>query len=213
MENMRRVTLDTLLKDLKDIGYLKTPLIERAFRAVKREMFVADEHKVSVYENHPLPIGFGQTISQPLVVAFMLELLEPKIGEHILEIGMGSGWQTALLAFCVGEKGSVVGVERIPELASFAEKNFEKITDIPHGAIRPLLGDGVAGSPADAPFDKIIAAASGTGIPPAWMEQLKVGGRIVAPAGNTLVVIDKASPVKFEERKFYGFSFVPLVGF
>jgi len=209
---MRQATLDTLLKDLKDNGHLKTPLIERAFRAVKRELFVPEEHRAVVYENHPLPIGFGQTISQPLVVAFMLELLEPKIGEHVLEVGMGSGWKTALLAFCVGEKGSVVGVERIPELASFAEKNMAKISEIPHGAIRPLLGDGTQGSPADAPFDKIIAAASGSAIPSAWMEQLKVGGRIVAPVGNTLVVLDKITPTKFEEKKFYGFSFVPLVG-
>lgn len=212
MENMRLATLGTLLKDLKDIGYLKTPLIERAFRAVRREVFVPEEYRTVAYENHPLPIGFGQTISQPLVVAFMLELLEPKIGEHILEIGMGSGWQTALLAFCVGEKGSVVGVERIPELASFAEKNLEKIVDVPHGAIRPLLGDGTLGSSGDAPFDKIIAAASGLVIPPTWMDQLKVGGRIVAPVGNTLVVLDKVAPTKFEERKFFGFSFVPLVG-
>lgn len=208
---MRPATLDSLLKDLKDIGYLKTPLIERAFRAVQREVFVPAEYKQVAYENHPLPIGFGQTISQPLVVAFMLELLEPKIGEHILEIGMGSGWQTALLAFCVGGKGSVVGMERIPELAQIAEKNIEQITDVPHGSIRPLLGDGTQGSSEDAPFDKIIAAAAGNSIPIAWKEQLKVGGRIVAPVGTSLVVLDKITPTDFEERKYHGFSFVPLV--
>lgn len=208
---MRSATLDTLIKDLKDIGYLKTPLIERAFRAVRRELFVPEEQKNAAYENHPLSIGFGQTISQPLTVAFMLELLEPKMGEHILEIGTGSGWQTALLAFCVGTKGSVVGMERIAELAVTAEKNLERIAEVPHGAIRPLLGDGVLGNPADAPYDKIIAAAAGDGIPPAWKAQLKVSGRIVAPVGSTLVVLDKITPSQFEEKKFFGFSFVPLV--
>lgn len=208
---MRSATLDTLVKDLKDIGYLKTPLIERAFRAIPRERFVPEEEKNVAYENHPLPIGFGQTISQPLVVAFMLELLEPKMGEHILEIGMGSGWKTALLAFCVGTKGSVVGMERIPELAVTAEKNMEAVSEVPHGTIRPLLGDGTLGNPADAPYDKIIAAATGDEIPSAWKEQLKVGGKIVAPVGSTLVMLDKISPTRFDEKKFFGFSFVPLV--
>lgn len=204
-------TNEELIHELKEGGYLKTSTIQEAFRIIDRAFFVPEEYRRVAYENHPLPIGFGQTISQPLTVAFMLSLVEPKVGEKILDIGMGSGWQAALLAFLVGEHGSVVGVERVPELAGIAEKNLEKTSGIKKGSIKVVLGDGTKGYSADAPYDKIIAAASGSAIPTLWKEQLKIGGRIVAPVGQGICVLNKTGPNEFTEQNYFGFSFVPLV--
>ena len=132
------MTKEKLIQKLINDGYLKTPAIIEAFKNIDRTDFVPENLKEIAYENKPLSIGFNQTISQPLTVAFMLELLEPKIGEKILDIGSGSGWQTALLAHIVGIQGKVVSIERIPELKLLAEKNlgkynFQNITKIVQG--------------------------------------------------------------------------------
>src|SRR3989344_867492 len=112
-------TLEGLIQELLSGGYLKTPRIIDAFRLIDRADFVLPEYKDEACGNYPLPIGEGQTISQPLTVAFMLELLNPQPGEKILDIGAGSGWQTALLAEIVGPKGQIVAIERIPKLCRF----------------------------------------------------------------------------------------------
>ncbi|MGC9968115.1 MAG: protein-L-isoaspartate O-methyltransferase [Minisyncoccia bacterium] len=192
-------------------GYLKTPAIIRAFREIDRNDFVLPEFAREAYGNYPLPIGFGQTVSQPLTVAFMLELLAPRAGEKILDIGSGSGWQTALLAHLVGEKGHVTAVERIPELKTMTEANVGKYGFIKSGIVRVILGDGSKGYAADAPYDKIIAAAAGDDIPPAWKNELRAGGKIVAPARESMVVLQKAEKGDFKRREYHGFSFVPLV--
>ncbi len=208
---------ETLIRSLIDDGYLKTPALIEAFKKIDRADFVPEEQKERAYENYPLPIGFDQTISQPLTVAFMLELLEPKPGEKILDVGTGSGWQAALLLQLVGEQGKVVSVERIPELKEMAENNLKKFNgeEIPGGPstniIEVKLGDGSKGDPANAPFDKIIAAAAGKSIPNAWKEQLKIGGKIVAPVKQSIYVLDKTGPNEFKEKQYFGFSFVPLV--
>ncbi len=198
----REILIQSLIND----GYLKTPSIIEAFKKIDRADFIPEDRKKEAYGNYPLPIGFGQTISQPLTVAFMLELLEPKPGEKILDIGSGSGWQAALLAHIVGEQGKIISIERIPELKEFAENNLKKI-----GIIEVRIGDGTEGDVTNAPFDKIIAAAAGKNIPDAWEEQLKIGGRIVAPVKESILVLDKRGPDEFEEKQYLGFSFVPLV--
>lgn len=162
--------IKSLIGELKRDGYLKSPRLIKAFSKIKRIDFVPKELWGEAYGNYPLPIGEGQTISQPLTVAFMLELLEPRPGEKILEIGAGSGWQTALLAYAVssvksqGSSGLVVAVERIPELAKMAERNISKYNFIEKGIVKIILGDGSLGAPlALRPvegFDKIIAAAA-----------------------------------------------------
>ncbi len=205
------MTHKALVDQLVADGYLKTELVIEAFRAVDRAHFVEKEGEPYAYENHPLPIGYGQTISQPLTVAFMLELLQPQPGETILDIGCGSGWQTALLAYCVGAQGSVTGIERIPELKEFAERNIATCESIPKEIIRLEVGDGTLGFPDSAPFDKIIAAAAAHAIPETWKAQLKVGGRIVAPVEQSVFLLEKKSQDEFEEKRFFGFSFVPLV--
>jgi protein-L-isoaspartate(D-aspartate) O-methyltransferase len=200
--------IDSLIKD----GYLKTPEIIETFKAIDRIDFVLDGHKNEAYINAPLPIGFGQTISQPLTVAFMMELLEPKSGEKILDVGAGSGWTSALLAKIVGEKGRVIGIERISELKEMAERNISKYNFVEKGIVEIILADGSKGYKKEAPYDKIVAGAAATDdVPIAWKRQLRIGGRIVAPVEHNIIVIDKMSKSKYSQKEYFGFSFVPLV--
>src|SRR3989338_2711009 len=202
---------DALVGELIESGYLKTQTLIQAFRSVDRSYFVPAKFKEEAYVNEPLPIGYGQTISQPLVVAFMLEQLSPKPGEKILDIGSGSGWQTALLAYIVGEKGKVVAIERIGELMKIAKENISKYNFIKKGIVELIEGNALNGYSKEAPYDKIIAAASGGELPEAWKEQLKVGGVIVAPVKHNIVVVKKFTDEKFKETSYPGFSFVPLI--
>ena len=202
---------EELIESLIKEGYLKTPLIIEAFRKIDRKNFLPEELKERAYENTALPIGNKQTISQPLVVAFMLELLELKSGEKVLEIGTGSGWNTALMAKLVGESGKIFSIERIEELHQFAKLNLLKYGFLERGVAGLLVADGSKGFNDAAPYDKIIAAAAAEEIPGVWKEQLKIGGRIVAPVKNSIVVLDKISVDKFERKEYFGFSFVPLV--
>lgn len=205
--NTKEFLIDSLVKD----GYLKTPVLIEAFKKIDRQDFVPPELKPVAYENYPLSIGFGQTISQPLTVAFMLELLEPKAGEKILDIGAGSGWQTSILAEVVGSGGKIIAIERIPEIETFGEANIKNYGFLEKGTVEIFLGDGAKGFEEQAPYDKIIAAASAAKIPDVWKEQLKIGGRIVAPVGESVVLLEKTSQNQFSEKSFFGFAFVPLV--
>jgi protein-L-isoaspartate(D-aspartate) O-methyltransferase len=208
LSTKREILINSLVRD----GYLKTPEIIEAFKTINRVDFVTKEYKSEAYINAPLPIDFGQTISQPLVVAFMIELLEPKPGEKILDIGAGSGWVSALLAKIVGENGRVIGVERIPELKEMAEKNISKYSFIEKGIANVVLGDGSKGYKKEANYDKIISAAAARGeLPREWQKQLKIGGRIVAPLENSIIVIDKIGKDEYDIKEHFGFSFVPLV--
>ena len=203
---------EKLISELVAEGYLKSPALIAAFRAVDRRDFVPRAVAKEAYGNYPLPIGYGQTISQPLTVAFMLEHLAPEPGEHILEIGAGSGWQTALLAHAVGPNGRVVAVERVLELAKDAEVNLAPYGFVKKGIVKIVTGDGSRGYASDAPYDKIIAAAAAAhDIPRIWHEELRPGGRIVTPVGQGIVVSDKISENEFREKEHLGFSFVPLV--
>lgn len=211
IKELKESAKENLIKELIDEGFLRTKSITEAFQKIDRMDFVLEEYKNEAYANHPLSIGFGQTISQPLTVAFMLELLEPKPGEKILDVGAGSGWQTSLLAYLAGEQGKIIGIEIIPELKKFAETNIEKYNFIKNGRVEIILSDGSSGFQKEAPFDKIIAAAAAPAIPPAWKEQLKIGGVIVAPVGQNIVVLKKLNQDEFSQEQYFGFSFVPLV--
>ncbi len=205
--------IDSLIKD----GYLRTPEIIEAFKAIDRSDFVPEECKGEACVNAPLPIGFNQTISQPLTVAFMIELLEPKAGEKILEVGAGSGWQTAILSYVVSQgasqnPGRVIAIERIPELKEFGEKNIVKYNFIEKGIAQVIKADGSKGYRKEAPYDKIIAGAASAGdVPYFWKSQLKIGGRIVAPVDQNIVAIDKIGKNKYTQKEYFGFSFVPLI--
>lgn len=222
---MHRMTTDKkeqLIQELIDGGYLKTQRIIDAFRQIDRADFVLPENRREAYGNYPLPIGYGQTISQPLTVAFMLELLEPQAGEKVLDIGAGSGWVSALLAHAVSKKsqisnlksqnfGKVAAIERIPELCEFAKRNIEKYGLIRNGVVELHCQDATAAIP-NGPYDKIIAAAAASkDIPNEWREKLKIGGRIVAPIDGSICRFTKKSETEWQEEEFPGFVFVPLI--
>ncbi len=203
-------TKESLIENLKLAGYLKSQPVIEAFKSIDRKDFLPEELRSQAYENIALPIGKKQTISQPLVVAFMLELLELKPGEKVLDIGTGSGWNTALMAKIIGGQGKIYSIERIEALHDFAKKNISKY-EFPAGIIELIFGDGSRGFSGEAPYDKIIAAAAAEEIPLAWKEQLKIGGKIVAPVKDKIIILDKTAKDKFEKKEYFGFSFVPLV--
>lgn len=210
--------IDSLIQD----GWLKTPRIIGAFREIKRADFMftrrspkgegGPELEKLAELNEALPIGYGQTISQPLTVAFMLEQLQLESGDNILDIGSGSGWTTALLAQIVGPKGKITAIEIVPELKEFGEKNVAKYNFIEKGLVEFICADGSKGYKKEAPFDKILASAAVQGkIPQAWKEQIKIGGRIVTPIGSSIWVLIKKSKTNFEQTEHPGFAFVPLI--
>ena len=214
----------SLIDDLIEGGWLKDDRIISAFTKIKRVDFVTPGMEELSQLNEALPIGFGQTISQPLVVGFMIELLDPREGEKILDVGSGSGWTTALLAELVGEMGKVVAVELIPELKTFGEANVRKYDFVERGIAQFICGDGSKGYKSLAPFDKILASASiqsvkvdeagareGKEIPPEWKDQLKIGGRIVTPIDSSIWLFIKKSETEFEKTEYPGFVFVPFV--
>jgi len=206
--------MSTLIRQLIAQNYLRTPEIIKAFQKIKREDFLPDYLKNEAEENYPLPIGFGQTISQPLTVAFMFELLQPQRGHKILDIGSGSGWTTALLAEIVGEEGRVYAIERIRQLKELGEENVKKYNFIKKGIVQFFCADGSKGLSNFAPFDRIIAAAAASKIPPALLEQLIVQGRLVLPVGEgtqDIVLVKKLGRNNYQEERHSGFVFVPLI--
>ena len=215
--------MNALVSDLIKQSVLKTPRIIEAFKKIDRRDFlprsdakhllrgVPDNLEKMAYINEPLPIGEGQTISQPMTVVFMLELLQPEPGNKIFEIGFGSGWQTVILAEIVGKSGKVFAVERIPEIFRFGRKNIAKYGFIKNGIVKTIGGDATLGLKRHAPFDRIIAAASGKEIPQAWLKELRIGGRLVAPVKESIWLYIKTDKNKFSKKEFPGFVFVPLV--
>ncbi|MDO8436390.1 MAG: protein-L-isoaspartate O-methyltransferase [bacterium] len=214
-----------LIDDLIKEKWLKTPRIIEAFRKIKRADFLPKDIVDLAELNEALSLGFGQTISQPLVVAFMLELLEPKEGDKILDVGSGSGWTSALLGEIVGERGKVIAIDIVPELVEFGKQNAAKYNR--QGIVEFVCTDGSKGYIKEAPYDNILASAalaaakggkedlssltSAREIPLAWKKQLKVGGIIVAPVGNSIWRLTKKSETDFNEEEYPGFVFVPLV--
>ena len=201
-----------LYKDWKKNGIIADDSVLKAFLEVRRELFVDPTYRDQSYADHPLPIGSGQTISQPTTVIMMLQLLDVLAGQRVLEIGSGSGYNAALLAKLVKQTGMVVTVERHKELVELARKNLSS------AALEEVVvieGDGKQGYKKLATFDRIIITAAADQVPHNLKDQLAVGGVIVAPIGHThgceMLKLSKTSPDQFQTSSHGLFSFVPLV--
>lgn len=188
---------------------MEKDLVEKAFREIKRADFVLLKYREDVDVDAPLPIGYGQTISQPTTVKMMLEWLGAEPGDKVLDVGSGSGWTTALLSNIVSKKGKVYAVERIPELKEFGEKNCQKI-GLKNVEFHLAKKD-IFGLPACAPYERILVSASTEELPQELIEQLKVGGKLVIPVKDTILEISKTSKKNIKINEHYGFVFVPLV--
>jgi len=199
----RMVKEQLLSRDIRDEKVLA------AFRKVPRHIFVPEEWRSSAYADYPLPIGQNQTISQPYMVALMTQLLELKGQEKVLEIGTGSGYQTAILAELAKE---VYSIERFAILAEKAKKTLQELG---YSNIKIRIGDGTLGLPENAPFERIIVTAAGLNTPPPLLEQLKEEGIMVIPLGGAfsqeLAVLYKKKD-GLQVKKICGCVFVPLVG-
>ncbi len=197
-----------LIEELRSEGITDEKVLD-AFDKVDRTLFVPDALKIHAYKNGALPIGFGQTISQPYTVAFMTQALSIKKDDKVLEIGTGSGFQAAILT-AMGAK--VFTIERNLEIYNRTLLLFDKLPF----RIMMRYGDGTIGWNEFAPYDKIIVTAGGPAVPENLRKQLKVGGRMVIPIGDkekqSMVIIDKTDEDKFETTEVPNFSFVPLIG-
>jgi protein-L-isoaspartate(D-aspartate) O-methyltransferase len=181
-----------------------------AMRSTPRHRFVPDEWRTDAYADRALPIGFRQTISQPYVVALMTELLEPRQELRVLEIGTGSGYQAAVLAALVKH---VYTIEIVPDLARMVS---ERLRSMGYRNITTRQGDGYEGWREQAPFDRVILTAAPPEIPGALLDQLKPGGKLVAPVGDSpmnqvLVVVDKGLDGRLHRRPVIPIAFVPMV--
>jgi protein-L-isoaspartate(D-aspartate) O-methyltransferase len=184
--------------------------VRKALAKVERHRLVPPGEASRAYRNHPLPIGAGQTISQPYIVALSTDLLNPRPGDVVLEVGTGSGYQAAVLAEIVSR---VYSIEIIPSLGNEARKRLEELG---YGNIEVRIGDGYAGWPEKAPFDGIVVTAAAPRVPQALVDQLKPGGRMVIPVGGAgdiqyLKLLTKRADGGVDEKKVLPVRFVPLV--
>jgi protein-L-isoaspartate(D-aspartate) O-methyltransferase len=184
------------------------PAVCAALRRVAREQFVPAAERAQAYANHPLPIGHGQTISQPLIVALMTHHLQLGAEHRVLEIGTGSGYQTAVLAEIAED---ITTVETILPLAQAAKAT---LTRLGYEGIHFIVGDGRAGAPQHAPYDRIIVTAAAPALPDALIQQLAPNGRLVAPIGESgaqqLVLITRSASGALSRRTLFPVAFVPL---
>ncbi|MCL5100706.1 MAG: protein-L-isoaspartate(D-aspartate) O-methyltransferase [Candidatus Marsarchaeota archaeon] len=204
---------DAFVDVLVHSGILRSKRIIDAFKHIKRHLFVRKEDMEFAYQDMPLPLARDSTISQPSTVAVMLEYLDIREGDRVLEIGTGSGWNAALIGYCVGSAGSVVSLEIDNELANNAKDNISK-TEIKN--VKIICKDGTKGHIEDAPYDRIIYTASVKKIPGEVLSQLKVGGILLAPVGDewiqVLTSMKKIDENSFDEVHLGYFQFVPLRG-
>lgn len=186
--------------------------LEEAFAAVPREGFLPPDQVGFARVDRALPIGYGQTNSQPTTVRNMLHLLEAQPGERILDVGCGSGWTTALLAHFVGPDGMVLGLEVVPELVEFGRENLGR-HDFPWARIEQA-DEHVLGRPEDAPYDRILVSAGASTLPRRLVDQLAEGGRLVVPVRGRLLQVRRTPgwpEVEPEVREYGAYAFVPLV--
>lgn len=186
---------------------LVTRSIIDALSKMDRINFIRPEDLNRAYMDNPLSIGYGQTISQPYTVVFMLELLQPEKGNKVLDIGSGSGWTTALLAYIVQKEGSVLGMEKASDLVKFGKSNIEKY----NFTNAKIVQSGEELGKPEEQFDRILVSAAAREVPDELVDQLKIGGRMVIPVQSSIYKVEKVSEDQVEKDENYGFSFVPLI--
>jgi protein-L-isoaspartate(D-aspartate) O-methyltransferase len=202
------VSRDRMVSEQIQARDVSDPRVLAAMRAVPRHRFVAEGERAEAYADHPLPIGEGQTISQPYIVALMSELMELRGGERVLEVGTGSGYQAAVLAELAGE------VYTIEILEPLARREAATLRELGYSRVHVRAGDGSQGWPEAAPFDAIMVTAAAGHIPQPLIDQLKVGGRLVIPVGgyDQLLLQCVKTPQGLERRSVLPVLFVPLTG-
>ncbi|MDO8870573.1 MAG: protein-L-isoaspartate(D-aspartate) O-methyltransferase [Methanobacteriaceae archaeon] len=203
-----------LVKNLLSFGFIKSDSVKRAMEYVPREEFLPIEQKPYAYIDRPLPIGEGQTISAPHMVAIICEILSLKGEMKVLEVGTGFGYNAAVVAEILGENGQLYSIERVESLFKIAKENLKRTG---HGNVKLVLGDGSLGIPEAAPFERIYLTAAAPYIPETLKKQLNVGGKILAPIGQMdqyqeLILMEKISKNKFKTSNLGGVAFVPLIG-
>lgn len=215
-KQQREALIDEVAEDLRRSEAILEPTeldprVLKAMKAVPRHEYVPDKHKHQAYRNRPLPIGYGQTISQPAIVALMTNLLELEASDKALEVGTGSGYQAAVLAELVDQ---VFSMEIVPELAERAAGDLKRTG---YDNVTTRQGDGYYGWEEQAPFDAIIVTAAADHIPPRLLKQLKPGGRMVIPVGSRfmvqhLVLVKKTEDSDILTEQLLPVQFVPLTG-
>lgn len=204
-----------LVKRLFEMGYIKTEKVKKAMETVPREEFIPESNRHYAYVDQPLPIGKGQTISAPHMVAMICEILELEEGMKVLEIGAGFGYNAAVVAQIIGKKGHLYSIERINSLAPIAKDNLKR-TGLGDN-VTVIVGDGTKGYKEEAPFDRIYGTASAPTLPEPLKEQLKIEGIMLIPVGEQqyfqdLVYIKRESEDQFERKSMGGVAFVPMIG-
>jgi protein-L-isoaspartate(D-aspartate) O-methyltransferase len=207
-DGTREQARERMVKDQIEARDVRDPRTLAALRKVPRHLFVPEESQRLAYEDHPLPIGHGQTISQPYIVAFMTEALGLVGGETVLEVGTGSGYQAAVLAEIAARVYSIEIVEPL------AREATERLARLGHRNVEVRAGDGYLGWPEAAPFDAIMVTAAAPRIPEPLKQQLKDGGRLVIPVGDDyqeLILVTRRGD-HYEERSVLPVRFVPMTG-
>ncbi|MCC7558895.1 MAG: protein-L-isoaspartate O-methyltransferase [Methanobacterium sp.] len=203
-----------LVKKLFNQGYINTEKVKEAMLKVPREEFMPPENSSYAYLDRPFPIGKGQTISAPHMVAIIAEKLELTDGMRILEIGTGLGYNAAVVAEIAGNEGHVYTIERIPALVEKSRENLNKTGY--SDRVTVIEGDGTIGYPDKAPYDRIYGTASAPKIPEPLKKQLKIGGKLIMPMGSDyyqeLVLVMRISDDDFQTRNLGGVVFVPMIG-
>ncbi len=187
---------------------MATDVVAEAMGTLNRKDFVPAYLAHRANDDVALPIGFGQTISQPTTVRMMLRWLEAKSGDKILDIGSGSGWTTALLSTLTGPRGRVIAVERIPELLEYGKNNCRKVGT---RNAKFYLAGAHYGFPRLAPYKRILVSAAARQLPQEILDQLAVGGKLVIPVNNDILVVTRLAENRFATEKYEGFVFVPLI--
>lgn len=183
--------------------------IDKAFEFVAREDFLPPEVRTDAGQDVPLPIGYGQTNSQPSTVRRMLKWLDAQPGDRVLDVGSGSGWTSALLGHIVGDSGRVYAIERISELVAYGRENSSKY-DLSNVSFH-RAGEAY-GMPEKAPFDRILVSAGADELPDELLAQLAIGGKLVIPVGSAIFEVAKRESGDVQIIEHEGFVFVPLVG-